>query len=166
MRQRVGIARALAMDPQVLLLDEPFGALDALTRATLQDELARIWQQDRKTVVMITNDVDEGILLADRIIPLRPGPGATLGPGLGIDLPRPRHRTALNHNDEFRSLRREITEYLLQARGHQNAMARRNLVLPDLEPEDLSVPRNSAFWNRAPRRRKASRCNALEVTSE
>src|SRR5688572_13042711 len=79
MRQRVSLARALAMDPRVLLLDEPLGALDALTRATLQDELVRIWEQDQKTVLLITNDVDEGILLADRIIPLSRGPGATLG---------------------------------------------------------------------------------------
>src|ERR1043166_390370 len=92
MRQRVSVARALAIDPQILLLDEPLSALDALTRATLQDEISRIWQQDRKTVVMITNDVDEGILLADRIIPLSAGPGATLGPSPPVEIPRPRDR--------------------------------------------------------------------------
>jgi nitrate/nitrite transport system ATP-binding protein len=80
MRQRVSVARALAMDPQILLLDEPLSALDALTRATLQDEISRIWSGDNKTVVLITNDPDEGIYLADRIIPLTAGPGATLGP--------------------------------------------------------------------------------------
>jgi len=166
MRQRVGIARALAMDPQVLLLDEPFGALDALTRATLQDELARIWQQDRKTVVMITNDVDEGILLADKIIPLRPGPGATLGPEVYVDLPRPRDRTALNHDNEFKALRRHIIEYLLDARGTQKVTMKRKLALPELEPEDLSVPRNSAFWRRAPKRRHVTRCEKIETIAE
>jgi nitrate/nitrite transport system ATP-binding protein len=166
MRQRVGIARALAMDPQVLLLDEPFGALDALTRATLQDELARIWQQDRKTVVMITNDVDEGILLADRIIPLTPGPGATLGPVSYVDLPRPRHRAALNHNNEFKALRREIAAFLLEARGNQKVTMRGKLVLPELEPEDLSAARNSAFWRRDPKRRNASRGERFETISE
>ena len=84
MRQRVSVARALAMDPQILLLDEPLSALDALTRATLQDEISRIWSEDKKTVVMITNDPDEGIYLADRIIPLTAGPGATLGPSFQI----------------------------------------------------------------------------------
>ncbi|MES1204392.1 MAG: ABC transporter ATP-binding protein, partial [Pseudomonadota bacterium] len=79
MRQRVSVARALAMEPQILLMDEPLGALDALTRATLQDEISRIWAETHKTVVLITNDVDEGILLADRIIPLSMGPAATLG---------------------------------------------------------------------------------------
>src|SRR6185436_18355752 len=78
MRQRVSVARGLAMDPKVLLLDEPFSALDALTRASLQDELARIWDEDHKTVVMITNDVDEAVLLADRIYPMTSGPGARL----------------------------------------------------------------------------------------
>ena len=92
MRQRVSVARALAMDPQILLLDEPLSALDALTRSTLQDEISRIWQENKKTVVLITNDPDEGIYLADRIIPLSAGPGATLGPSIAIDLPRPRDR--------------------------------------------------------------------------
>ena len=89
MRQRVAVARGLAIDPKVLLLDEPFSALDALTRATLQDELARIWLERRKTVVMITNDIDEAILLADRIYPLTPGPGATLGPEIPRSHPAP-----------------------------------------------------------------------------
>src|SRR6266436_3208578 len=87
MRQRVSLARALAMNPQILLLDEPLSALDALTRATLQTEIERIWEQDRKTVVLITNDVDEGILLADRIIPLSAGPNATLGPSIVVNIP-------------------------------------------------------------------------------
>src|SRR5512147_101866 len=98
MRQRVSVARALATNPEVLLLDEPLSALDALTRATLQDEIERIRGQERKTVVLVTNDVDEGILLADRIIPLSAGPAATLGPVVNVDLERPRDRKALNHD--------------------------------------------------------------------
>ena len=123
MRQRVAVARALAMDPDVLLLDEPLGALDALTRATLQDEIERIWRQYRKTVILITNDVDEGILLADRIIPLTIGPRATLGPSFPIDVDRPRNRKALNHQPQFIALRNEIIAFLVDssqgpAQGH------------------------------------------------
>src|SRR5204862_3674298 len=92
MRQRVAVARGLAMQPQLLLMDEPFSALDALTRATLQDELLRIWGERRSTVVLVTNDVDEAILLADRIYPMTPGPGAVLGPAIEVGLPRPRER--------------------------------------------------------------------------
>jgi nitrate/nitrite transport system ATP-binding protein len=114
MRQRVAVARALAMDPEILLMDEPLGALDALTRATLQDEIERIWGEDRKTVILITNDVDEGVLLSDRIIPLSPGPGATLGPSIPVDIPRPRNRKALNHDPRFKEIRNGILEYLLQ----------------------------------------------------
>src|SRR4051812_21017897 len=113
MRQRVSLARALAMDPQILLLDEPLSALDALTRATLQDEIESIWRQNKKTVLLITNDVDEGILLADRIIPLTAGPNATLGPAIVIDLPRPRDRKAVNHDPQFREIRRQVIAYLL-----------------------------------------------------
>lgn len=113
MRQRVAVARALAMDPAVLLLDEPLGALDALTRATLQGEIERIWRADKKTVLLITNDVDEGILLADRIIPLSGGPSATLGPAVTIDIERPRDRRALNHDPRFKAIRSQVIEWLL-----------------------------------------------------
>ena len=113
MRQRVAVARALAMDPAILLLDEPLGALDALTRATLQDEIERIWEQDQKTVILITNDVDEGLLLADRIIPLSAGPRATLGPSFDVDLDRPRDRKALGSDPRFKRMKQEILDWLL-----------------------------------------------------
>ncbi|MGE3536418.1 MAG: ABC transporter ATP-binding protein [Candidatus Tectimicrobiota bacterium] len=116
MRQRVAVARGLAMDPKMLLLDEPFSALDALTRATLQDELARIWMEQRKTVLMITNDVEEAILLSDRIYPLTPGPGATLGPEIPVLLPRPRLRRHLSLDPAYQEARRGVTEFLLKAR--------------------------------------------------
>jgi nitrate/nitrite transport system ATP-binding protein len=117
MRQRVAVARALAMKPELLLLDEPLSALDALTRAKLQDEITQIWAGEGSTVVLITNDVDEAILLADRIIPLNPGPNATLGPEFAVTLPRPRDRAALNHVAEFKRLRADITRYLSEAGG-------------------------------------------------
>jgi nitrate/nitrite transport system ATP-binding protein len=113
MKQRVAVARALAVDPQVLLMDEPLGALDALTRATIQEEIGRIWERSGTTVVLITNDVDEGILLADRIIPLSMGPRATLGPAIDIAIPRPRDRKAMNHNAAFKQVRNTVIEYLL-----------------------------------------------------
>jgi nitrate/nitrite transport system ATP-binding protein len=113
MRQRVALARALAMDPQVLLMDEPLGALDALTRATMQGEIRRICAETRKTVLMVTNDVDEGLLLADRVIPLSAGPGATLGPPVEVTIPQPRDRKAMNHDPRFRSARNAVLEYLL-----------------------------------------------------
>ena len=123
MRQRVAVARALAMDPEILLLDEPLSALDALTRATLQEELERIWEQDRKTVLLITNDVDEALLLADRIIGLTAGPGATLGSSFAVDAPRPRTRHSLNHDPEMLRLRREVCEFLVGA-GRSSQVSR------------------------------------------
>jgi nitrate/nitrite transport system ATP-binding protein len=113
MRQRVAVARALAMNPRVMLLDEPLGALDALTRATLQDEIERIYLSERKTILLITNDVDEAILLADRIIPLSAGPAASLGPEVRVDVPRPRDRKALGRDPRFRAVRAEVLAYLL-----------------------------------------------------
>ncbi len=115
MRQRVAVARALAMEPELLLLDEPLSALDALTRATLQDELARICQVSGKTILLITNDVDEAILLADRIVPLDAGPAAKLGPSLSVDIERPRDRKALNHDPRFKRLRAQVIDYLLES---------------------------------------------------
>jgi nitrate/nitrite transport system ATP-binding protein len=115
MRQRVSVARALAMDPEVLLLDEPFGALDALTRGVLQGELQRISQESGKTMLLITNDVDEGILLSDRIIPLGAGPRASLGPATIVDIARPRDRKELNHDPRFREIRLGVLEYLLES---------------------------------------------------
>ncbi|MDO9010329.1 MAG: ABC transporter ATP-binding protein [Gallionella sp.] len=135
MRQRVSVARALAASPDILLLDEPLGALDALTRSKLQDEIIRIWSQEKKTVVLITNDVDEGIIMADRIIPLNPGPNATLGPEFHVTLPRPRDRAAINHSPEFKRIRREVTQYLMQVGSEKNAATEGNVVrLPQVLP--------------------------------
>ncbi|TBV06782.1 ABC transporter ATP-binding protein [Phytopseudomonas dryadis] len=112
MKQRVGIARALAMEPKVLLLDEPFGALDALTRAHLQDEVMRIQSELHNTVLMITHDVDEAVLLSDRIVMMTNGPAATIGEILTIDLPRPRDRIALADDPRYNQYRHAVLRFL------------------------------------------------------
>ncbi len=142
MRQRTSLARTLAMKPKVLLLDEPLSALDALTRAQLQDEILRIWEEERQTCVMITNDVDEAILVADRIVPLNPGPNASLGPTFAVDLERPRNRTSLNHNSTFKNLRRAVTNYLVAVRkksrdDEASQSTAPVFALPDLKPVEL-----------------------------
>ena len=112
MKQRVGIARALSMQPKVLLLDEPFGALDALTRAKLQDELMKICDKTKATTVMVTHDVDEAVLLADRIVMMTNGPAATIGEILSVDLPRPRKRLELAHDTRYIDCRAAVLEFL------------------------------------------------------
>lgn len=165
MRQRVAVARALAMDPQVLLCDEPLSALDALTRATLQDEIRRIRAEDDKTIVLITNDPDEAILLADRVIPLTAAPKATLGPSIPITLPQPRDRKTIAEEPEFRRIRLELVDYLLRSKTRQHTALERKLVLPDIMPEDLSQPRPIIPWfgGRGPIRRNEIKTAKVEV---
>lgn len=134
MRQRVSLARTLAMNPEMLLMDEPLSALDALTRGTLQQEIINIWNNNKKTALLITNDVDEGILMADRIIPLNPGPNATLGPEFKIDIERPRDKTQLNDNEEFKHVRNEIIEYLLDVGADVKTRKTSDYRLPELRP--------------------------------
>jgi nitrate/nitrite transport system ATP-binding protein len=117
MRQRVAVARGLAMKPKLLLMDEPFSALDALTRATLQDELLRIRGERGTTVILVTNDVDEAILLSDRIYPMTPGPGAVLGPAIDVGLSRPRERRHLSLSPAYQKARQGIVEFLRSCRA-------------------------------------------------
>jgi nitrate/nitrite transport system ATP-binding protein len=115
MRQRVAVARALALEPAILLMDEPLSALDALTRASLQDELARIHRQSGATMVLVTNDVDEAALLADRIVPLSAGPRASLGPSFQVDIDRPRDRRAMNHDPAYKRIRKQVIDFLMSS---------------------------------------------------
>ena len=123
MKQRVGIARALAMEPKVLLMDEPFGALDALTRAKLQDELLKIVARTKSTVVMVTHDVDEAVLLSDRIVMMTNGPAATIGEILPVPLARPRHRVELAEDPTYVHCRKEVLDFLYRRHGHVEAAA-------------------------------------------
>ncbi|MDP1650263.1 MAG: ABC transporter ATP-binding protein [Rubrivivax sp.] len=123
MKQRVGIARALAMEPKVLLLDEPFGALDALTRARLQDELLKIVARTRSTVVMVTHDVDEAVLLSDRIVMMTNGPAATIGEVLAVTLPRPRERVALAEDPAYVHCRKAVLDFLYRRQAHVEPVA-------------------------------------------
>ncbi|MCH2207607.1 MAG: ABC transporter ATP-binding protein [Lentisphaerales bacterium] len=136
MRQRVSVARALSMDPEILLMDEPLSALDALTRSVLQDQILDIWKQTGKTIVLITNDVDEGLYMADRIIPLKIGPNASLGPSFEINMPRPRDRKSMNHDADFKKLRASVKKFLNdeKAKEKEANASSESYPLPDLEP--------------------------------
>jgi nitrate/nitrite transport system ATP-binding protein len=118
MKQRVGIARALALEPKVLLMDEPFGALDALTRAKLQDELLEIVARTQSTVVMVTHDVDEAVLLSDKIVMMTNGPAATIGEVLLVDLPRPRQRVELAESAAYQRYRKAVIDFLYTRQAH------------------------------------------------
>jgi nitrate/nitrite transport system ATP-binding protein len=123
MRQRVAVARGLAMDPKVLLMDEPFSALDALTRSTLQEELARIWMETQKTVVMITNDIDEAILLADSIYTMTSGPGATLGTAVRVETPHPRSHAQLIREPSYQRVRRDTVTLLVSGGVEKSSLS-------------------------------------------
>lgn len=150
MRQRVAVARALATSPEILLLDEPLSALDALTRAKLQDEIVDIWSRDKRTVVLITNDVDEAILLADRIVPLLPGPDATLGQEFRVDIPRPRDRTSINEDPAFKRLRQAVTSYLLDVVNERASRSDGSVrTLPNVVPITQTEKPPAAYQKRA-----------------
>lgn len=165
MRQRVSVARTLAMMPKVLLLDEPLSALDALTRATLQDEISDIWRNDLTTVLWITNDPDEALLLADRVIPLLPSSPATLGEPIVVDLERPRDRKAINHDPKFKKLRSQLINTLLDAKGRSKSKTSVKLTLPDILPEDLSYVNTLQFLNRSGPKRRGDHREEVEVAA-
>ncbi|NOI83797.1 ABC transporter ATP-binding protein [Vibrio tubiashii] len=138
MKQRVGIARALALQPKVLLMDEPFGALDALTRAHLQDSLMKIQAELNNTVIMITHDVDEAVLLSDKIVMMTNGPAATIGEVLEIDLPRPRNRVALADDPQYQKYRQSVLRFLYEKQSKPSTQPK------STEQKELEVPAKTA----------------------
>jgi nitrate/nitrite transport system ATP-binding protein len=166
MKQRVSVARALAMEPKVLLLDEPLSALDALTRANLQDEISQIRASSGATIVWITNDPDEAILLADRVIPLTPGPPSTLGPSMTIGLAQPRDRKTILHDPEFKRLRLELTTWLLDEKAKRRTVSETTLTPPDILPEDVTTVNTLPFLiRRAPRRRSDAATTPTQISA-
>lgn len=139
MRQRTSVARTLSMRPELLLLDEPLSALDALTRSVIQDQILDIWKAMNQTIILITNDVDEGLYMADRIIPLSVGPEATFGPEVFVDLPRPRDRKSMNHDPSYKELRMQVINYLLeQKQSESDSSSGKTVSLPSVKPKDLN----------------------------
>ncbi|MBE5074089.1 ATP-binding cassette domain-containing protein [Erythrobacteraceae bacterium E2-1 Yellow Sea] len=138
MRQRVAVARALAMEPEILLMDEPLSALDALTRAKLQDEIERIREEEKRTIILVTNDVDEALLLADRVAVLTPAPSATIGQIYDVDVARPRDREAVNDDAHFQALRKQIVSYLSTLNAEAGSVGDSSRDLPNITPLDLA----------------------------
>ncbi len=165
MRQRVSVARALATNPDVLLMDEPLSALDALTRANLQDEIVRIWSEEHKTALLITNDVDEALMMADRIIPLETGPRAQLGPSFTVDIERPRDRREMNHDARFQKLRADITQHLLGLAHRRDAgQGAQVIALPNLTPRPVKGQRRPTIAS-VIRLRHAAQSEAIEAAA-
>ncbi len=155
MRQRTSVARTLATNPQLLLLDEPLSALDALTRSVLQDQILDIWKTHHQTIILITNDVDEALYMADRVIPLSLGPNATLGPEILVEAERPRDRRALTGDPKMRHLRNEIIHYLLAEKEKERRQSPHVPVsLPNISPIDISMHRPAWFLGLRPKKRK------------
>lgn len=153
MRQRVGIARAFALEPKVLLLDEPFSLLDVVTRMELQDELMRLWQKERKTVLMVTHDVDEALLLADRIVMMTTGPAATVGDIVTVPFERPRVRLSILDDPRYHLARNRLLEFLASHATHDDAerSAATPYALPStprVTPEELFVVEKYTGFNR------------------
>ncbi|WP_066650434.1 MULTISPECIES: ABC transporter ATP-binding protein [Sphingomonas] len=140
MRQRVAVARALAMEPEILLLDEPLSALDALTRAKLQDEIERIRKEEGRTILLVTNDVDEALLLADRVAVLTPAPAARIGQIWQVDVARPRDREGVNADATYQRLRKEIVDYLGALNEQSGSVGESTVALPNVTPLDLAPP--------------------------
>ena len=146
MRQRVGIARAFALEPKVLLLDEPFSLLDVITRMELQDELMRLWETERKTVLMVTHDVDEALLLADRIVMMTNGPAATVGDIVAVPFARPRERLSIVDDPRYHQARNQLIDFLEERAGHARATA--FPALAAVTPEELFVIEKYTGFNR------------------
>ena len=155
MRQRNSVARTLSMRPEILLLDEPLSALDALTRGNVQDQILEIWEEEKQTIVLITNDVDEALYMADRIFPLGLGPGASLGPETEVKLPRPRDKRLMGSDRKVQKMRNDIVSYLLREKERQQmSQPAREVSLPNIRPMDISMARPTKYWGLRPRKKK------------
>ena len=154
MRQRVGIARAFALEPRVLLLDEPFSLLDVITRMELQDELMRLWETERKTVLMVTHDVDEALLLADRIVLMTNGPAATVGEILTVPFARPRQRLSIGDDPLYHQAHAHLIHFLEERADHDRAttiaapVEKRNRANPEIGADELFVVEKYTGFNR------------------
>lgn len=155
MRQRTSVARTLAMNPEILLLDEPLSALDALTRAVVQDQILGIWKELGQTIVLVTNDIDEGLYMADRIIPISVGPPATFGPVTVVNHDRPRDRREITSGVGYQRLRLEVISYLLAEKERErSASSARSISLPNVRPVDLERPGFVHFFGQSPKTRR------------
>ena len=158
MRQRNSVARTLSMRPEILLLDEPLSALDALTRGNVQDQILEIWEEEKQTIILITNDVDEALYMADRIYPLGLGPGASLGPETEVTLDRPRDKRVMGGNRQVQKMRNEIVSYLLREKEKQQMnQPTREVSLPNIRPMDISMARPTRYWEFNKRKKKETR---------